>query len=517
VLAQSDHRLNQVQGWAARRLETLRACTGQPVQALDLSDDRLADVLRTLADDAPWVSFEGALGQTLLRVYDLQASCVRLDMTTASRDGQVTTEGLFQFGYSKDQRPDVPQVKVALASLDPLGLPLATAVVPGHRADDPLYVPLIERVGAITEQRGLLYVGDCKMAALLTRATIAERHDHYLCPLPARQVPPDVLEAYLTTARASGPPQRVERVQPDGTREHLADSYECRETFSAAVDGWRDVEWTERRLLLRSLAQAQVAESALRARVARAQQAITELTVRRRGKPRLPTVAAVQQAAAAVLAQERVEGLLHVTITEQVQERRVRAYAGRPAQVRQTHTRHAQAVVDTAALDAAVQRLGWRVYATNAPAEELSTTQAVLAYRQEYLIERAFGRLKGRPLSLTPLYLDRDDHVTGLIRLLSLALRVLTTVEHTVRQRLGQEQRTLAGLYAGNPTRATAQPTAERLLGAFKEITLTLVQLPQATLRHLTALSPLQHQILDLLGLRSNTYAMIAHYSPQPP
>ncbi len=224
VLSQADHRLNQVQPWAARRLETLRAGTGQPVQELDLTDDRLAAVLRTLADDAHWVSFERALGQTLLRVYDLQASCVRLDMTTASRDGQVTTEGLFQFGYSKDQRPDVPQVKVALASLDPLGLPLATAVVPGHRADDPLYVPLIERVGAITEQRGLLYVGDCKMAALLTRAAIAERHDHYLCPLPATQVPPDVLEAYLTTARASGPPQRVERVQPDGTREHLADS-----------------------------------------------------------------------------------------------------------------------------------------------------------------------------------------------------------------------------------------------------------------------------------------------------
>ncbi len=190
----------------------------------------------------------------------------------------------------------------------------------------------------------------------------------------------------------------------------------------------------------------------MRARVARAQQAITALTVRRRGKPRLPTVAAVQQAAAAVLAQERVEGLLHVAITEQVQERPVRAYAGRPAQARRTHTLHAQAVVDTDALEAAVQRLGWRVYATNAPADDLSTTQAVLAYRQEYLIERAFGRLKGRLLSLTPLYLERDDHVTGLIRLLSIALRVLTTVEHTVRQRLAQEQRTVTGLYAGSPT-----------------------------------------------------------------
>jgi transposase len=517
VLAQADHRLNQVQPWAARRLETLRACTGQPVQELDLTDDRLADVLRTLADDAHWVSFERALGQTLLRVYDLRPGCVRLDMTTASRDGQVSAEGLFQFGYSKDQRPDVPQVKVALATLDPLGLPLVTVVVPGHRADDPLYVPLIKRVGALTEQRGLLYVGDCKMAALLTRATIAARGDRYLCPLPATQAPPDILDAYLATARASGPPQRVERVQADGTLEHLADSYECQEPFNALVDGWRDVQWTERRLLLRSLAQAQVAESALRARLARAQQTITELTVRRRGKPRLPTVAAVQQAAAAVLAQERVEGLLHVAITEQVQERRVRAYAGRPAQVRQTRTLHAQAVVDTDALAAAVQRLGWRVYATNAPAKDLSATQAVLAYRQEYLIERAFGRLKGRPLSLTPLYLDRDDHVTGLLRLLSIALRVLTTVEHTVRQRLAQQQRALAGLYAGNPTRATAQPTAERLLGAFKEITLTLIQLPQATVRHLTALSPLQHQIVDLLGLSPDTYAMIEHYSPQPP
>ena len=38
------------------------------------------------------------------------------------------------------------------------------------------------------------------------------------------------------------------------------------------------------------------------------------------------------------------------------------------------------------------------------------------------------GRLKGRPLSLTPLDLERDDRVTGLIRLLLVGLRVLTLV-----------------------------------------------------------------------------------------
>jgi transposase len=32
----------------------------------------------------------------------------------------------------------------------------------------------------------------------------------------------------------------------------------------------------------------------------------------------------------------------------------------------------------------------------------------VLAYRSEYLVERSLGRLKGRPLSLTPVYVQRD-------------------------------------------------------------------------------------------------------------
>ncbi len=209
ILSRGDHRLNQVQPGAARRLDTLRACTEQPLTALDLTDDRLADVLRTLADDTHWVSFERALGQELLRVYDLSPACVRVDMTTVSQAGQVTQEGLFQFGYSKDRRPDAPQVKVGLATLDPLGLPLASLVVPGDRADDPLYVPLIKQARAVVGRRGVLYVGDCKMGALTTRATIHDGDDDYLCPLAATQVPPETLDRYLAEARAAGPPERT--------------------------------------------------------------------------------------------------------------------------------------------------------------------------------------------------------------------------------------------------------------------------------------------------------------------
>ena len=517
VLSQADHRLNQVQPWAARRLETLRASSGQPLQELDLTDDRLADVLRTLADDAAWIAFERALGRTLLRVYALPQAPVRVDTTTASSYGPVTPDGLFPFGHSKDHRPDLPQVKVLLATLDPLGLPLATAVVPGERADDPLYRPAIDQVRSTLQQRGLLYVGDCKMGALQTRAAVQAQGDYYLCPLAATQVPPETLEQYLREAWAGDqPPVRIERTRPDGTVEHLADAYERLETLSTVLDGWRDVTWTERRLLVRSVAQARVAEAALRARVARAQHALNALAVVRRGQRRLSSREEAQQAAEAVLTRDRVPGLLRVHITEQVQTRVVRAYGARAARLATRRTVTLTAEVDVPAVEDAVASLGWRLYATNQPAAVLSLPQAVLAYRDEYIVERGFGRLKGRPLSLTPLYLDRDDHVTGLLRLLTLALRVLTLVEYTVRQRLAQ-QRPLAGLYVGNPKRVTAQPTAERLLEAFREITLTVLVTPQQTQRHLTPLTPLQQQILALLGFSSAVYHNIAPYSPQPP
>jgi hypothetical protein len=58
-------------------LTTLRQCTGQFVDRLDLTDDRLAAVLRALADDDHWLTFESALTSRLLRVYDLAAAPVR--------------------------------------------------------------------------------------------------------------------------------------------------------------------------------------------------------------------------------------------------------------------------------------------------------------------------------------------------------------------------------------------------------------------------------------------------------
>ena len=113
---------------------------------------------------------EIALNQRAIRVYQLPTDLVRIDTTTANSYADVQSEqGLLQFGHSKDDS-NRPQVKVALAILDHLGMPLATAVVSGNTADDPLYIPAIEAVRQSLGAGGRTYAGDCKMAALATRA-----------------------------------------------------------------------------------------------------------------------------------------------------------------------------------------------------------------------------------------------------------------------------------------------------------------------------------------------------------
>lgn len=517
VLSESDHRLNQVQDWAARRTETLSGSLGVPVRALDFSDDRLATVLDSLSDDERWASFEASLNRRTVRVYDLTPECIRIDSTTASGYWKVSEEGLFQLGHSKDHRPDLPQLKVVLATLDPLGMPVATQVVAGDKADDPLYIPSIEQVRAGIERRGLLYVGDSKVMSLETRAHLQAGNDYYLGPLSLTQVPQEALESYLKPVWSGEQPvMSVERQDAEGTLEKIAEGYESQETLTAVING-QEVKWIERGLIVRSLAHAKAAEAALRLRLEKAERELKALNDRKQGKRRITDEPALRQAIEAILKQYQAEGWLDAQVTEQVQERQVCKYGDRPAETRFEWQFFVSVQRNEVALQQAIRCLGWRVYGTNAPPEMLSLEQAVLAYREEYLVEHNFGRLKGKPLSLIPMYLEDDQRATGLTRLLSIGLRVLTLIEHVARSQLTKAGEKLSGLYAGNPTRSTERPTTEAMLRVFKDIFLNFVQIGGQSYRHITPLSELQIKILDLLNIPSSIYSALAINSANPP
>src|SRR2546425_9007923 len=134
----------------------------------------------------------------------------RVDPTTVS--AYVTPDGMFQLGHSKDYRPDLPQLQIALSTLDPLGLPMTIAAVAGNTADDPLYLPEIAKVRRSVGQTGMTDIGDGKIAALATRADIAAHDDFYLCPLSAKQVSAEELERRLEPVWSGQPPLEAVRL-----------------------------------------------------------------------------------------------------------------------------------------------------------------------------------------------------------------------------------------------------------------------------------------------------------------
>lgn len=517
ILSRSDHRLNRVRPWADLLQRTLNAFLPASVRPTDLTDDRLADLLRAFSNDTAWIATEAALNAQTLRVYQLPSSTVRVDSTTVSGYWRVSEQGLFQFGHSKDHRPDLPQVKLMLATLDPLGMPLAADVVAGHHSDDPLYLPIIARVRASLEQTGLLYVGDCKLAALSTRASLHQAGDHYLCPLGGIQLPAAELARLVETALSSAQPlQPISSESVQGERLPLAHATEHHLTLKATVAG-EEVEWTERRLLVCSVAAQEAQAKALEQRLSEAEAALATLLVARRGKVRPTTPEQAEAAIAAILERQGVSGLLKVELEAIAQTRTVRGYGGQSGRTETSYRLELSTTRQEEALKAAKARLGWRVYVTNRPKEQLRLEQAVLAYRHEYVIERNFSRLKGVPLSLSPVYLSREDHTIGLFRLLSLGLRVLTVLEYALREELAKTQASIAGMYAGQPTRTTSRPTAERVLEAFQNLTLTVVHLPGQVLTHLTPLSALHHRLLALAELDPTCYARLTWHSSEPP
>jgi len=520
ILTERNHKMCPVQEWVEKHRYTLERLTGQPIRPTDFTDDRLGDLLRYLSDDELWRRTEQDLSQHTIRVYRLATTGpVRLDATVGGVNHDPKKHPLFQVGRNKAGGFDV-QFKLMLGVLDPLGLPLAADVVAGDAADDPLYVPIYRRIRETLGQTGLLYIGDCKMGALETRATFVQGDDLYLMPLAMGGDIPDLLSEQLDQVLAGEiKPTALylpEDLPTDPAAEPdpalaIAEGFEIVRRQEATLEDGAVVAWQERLLLIRSRAFAEAQIKALEARLDKAEAEVLALTPPPgRGRRQFDDPEALQSASAAILTRHDVADLFEIELERQVTTRQIRTYRGRPARTEEPVRYQVHVTRREEAVEKAKARLGWRVYATNAPAEQLGLTQAVLAYRDQYLAERSFSRLKGTLLALLPLYVQRDDHAQGSIRLLTIALRALVIIEFVVRRSLAAEREpaALSGLYAGNPKRRTARPTAELLLDAFDDLTLIIRFKPGGEIEDasLTPLSALQVRILELLGLSPAIY-----------
>jgi transposase len=155
LLSQADHRTSAVRAWANALPHTLGQLLGQPIRAVEFSDDRWGGVLRRLSDEEAWAAIEPDLWAATVAVYMLELTGPpgQHDELWGSRGDR---RGGMPFGPSKDHRPDLPQLKLMAAAAEPSGHLLACDMEPGPCADDPLDTRLLQRGRQIVGRTGLL-------------------------------------------------------------------------------------------------------------------------------------------------------------------------------------------------------------------------------------------------------------------------------------------------------------------------------------------------------------------------
>ena len=518
ILTQYDHRLSSVEQWSQEHRLTLEHATSWEIGHKDLTDDRLEDLLDALAIDkkndkslTPAEAIENALGQHLITAYALPTDVGRIDTTSVSvhhgphnRDG--SERKLFHFGHSKDDHRDRRQFIEALGTIDPVGIPLATATLSGESADAPIYLPIWKRMTQTIGRSDFLLVADSKLSSLSNRGQIHRDGGFYLCPLSMVGNRNALLRTWVLD-----PPTEVEDIVIDdklwGHAFEIALGVWWIDESLAESDPKHRICWDERWLVIESQAFAKKQINGLEKRLNAAKRELDKL-VKRPGTD----LAKLDSKAQKILAQYRVTKFFRVDSTEKISYEERQIGPGRPGpkhhrkKVKVRDLRFNYSVQEDA-IETEKKLAGWRIYVSNTPAGRLNLSQAAQHYRGQWQPEHGFHRFKKGMISALPIYLQVETRIPGLMLILAIALRFLTLAEYMVRKALSKEEEEgIAGLYNGNPKRKTKRPTTERMLKAFQNITLYCHTVQGQDAYEMTLLSSLQKKILRLMDIPQSIY-----------
>jgi len=549
ILSQGDHRKVAVREWSKEHKKLLGKMLRREISDTDFTDDRLGQVLSHLSDDCNWQEIEENLWMRSIQAYKIEGDVFRLDASNVEGKHTVTQESLMQYGYSKTHSYN-PQVKLMAGTMD-IGINgqlIATEIVSGEKADDILYKPILSRMRKMLGESGLLYLGDSKMSSLSTRRDIAINGDYYLVPLSRVGTVPELLERSVKMlVEGEKCAEIIYKEEEKCKNPILAMGYETNRRQSYPDELWegyiRNIQnviealhplflgvkddyikslvpknfmlsWEERLFVLRSQEEAKKALAILERNLNESSKALKALTPSLgKGKKQISTEEELHVKAQNILKEYGVQDYLAYKFEKQETIKTTYIGRGRGSENRPTHNLIKVRYVITditrnkEAIDLASWNMGWRLYATNKPT--LSMEAAIRLYRNAPRIERNFHLFKDTPIDVEPLYVKRNDQIKGIIRLLSLCVRLLTLIEIVVRRNLTKNNATLKGLYDGKPNQETDKPTAIRLLKAFRNINKAQLNIPGQTIFYINPLSDLQKNILQLLNLNEKIYDLL--------
>jgi transposase len=474
-----------------------------------LHDDRLGRCLsRLFLSTGPELLM--AVVRQAVREFGLRLDELHNDSTSVSffgAYGGAAREGVqfgrptlaITWGYSKDHRPDLKQLLYILTVTEDGGVPVYFTAASGNVVDDQTHRDTWDLLCQLVGRPDFLYVADCKLASRENLRHLAARGGRFVTILPRTKKEDEDFRTQLRESPGTIVWEHLLDVKDE--QDELLDQVFTLREERVSGDGFR-------LLWYRSVAKAQRDQAARAERLQRALANLNDLREKLRGpRTRYRQLAKVEQAVEKLREQYELGPWLVTEVLTQEDEAFRQAKAGRPGRntkfVREVRPRFDLTWhVDAEALAIAEREDGVFPLLTND--RKLTAVEVLQAYRRQPLIEKRFSQFK-TDFAVAPVFLKDVARIQGLLAVYFLVLLLQTLIERELRQAMARAGQHTIPLYPEG--RPCARPTVRRLFDVLETVQRHVVTLPDGSQQFLvTELTPLQENILELLGLDPATY-----------
>jgi len=493
--------------WAARHAPELLELWPKELQYLN--DDRLGRSLERLFG-ATTPDLVMAVVRHVIQEFHLSLDELHNDSTTVTFCGAYPAAQqedrlrgrpthAITWGHNKDHRPDLKQLLYILTVTEDGGVPVYFSSASGNVVDDETHQQTWQLLHELVGQPGFLYVADCKLATTENMKYIARQNGRFVSVLPRTRKEDKEFRERLRDNPNAVPWQHLyDLTDKEG---NLRDRLRVCADEMLSKEGYR-VLWfhSTRKAELDMLARSRTTQRALAE--------LEQLRQRLHGpRTRFCERNKVEQAVEEILKQFEVEAWVRVHIEQQEQATYRQAQRGRPSK----KTRYVKRVkmrytfvweIDTAQL--AQEQTTDGVFPLITNDREMDAEQLLRAYKRQPLIEKRFSQFKS-DFDVAPIYLHSVSRIQALLAVYFFVLLVQTLLERELRQAMARHELPSLPMYPED--RECHRPTARRLFDLFEPVQSHMLTLPNGDAEiFVTELSPVQREILRLLGIAAKTY-----------
>lgn len=471
-------------------------------------DDRLADTLDALFQSGLG-DLETQITKHMIKTFGIQNDTCHNDTTTGSTHGDCANKKTpgsitIDFGHSKKHRKDLKQFVWSLSVSEDSAFPLFQQAYSGNTADVSTYVEQWQNLIDLLGYTDFLHVTDSKNVCKENMAFIHDNHGFFIAPVP-------MYEMYKQAFYEALKFHKSETLLP--YKNQINRAFEVPFTYT-----YDKKDYTFRFIILFDQGLFKAKKASLTTRLEKTVDAFTELDAKI-NRYQLKTYESIDQACATILKKQSTSDYFSYTITNDPivtykNKHRGRAPKNKEPEKVPVYTDHfsIELKLNEDAVEKSLSICGYYPLITNKP--DLSLNEAMLAHKGQYKSESINRRAKSE-LKLEPIYLHTPERIQAVLFLFKIALQMTVLIERTARKNIEKRDKGLDGLM---PNRKDVRnPTAGYLVKEFEYIVSGAVNLPTGDRHYFVSnLSPLQKDILSILGIPEHCYSYEYIFGPPP-